>query len=204
MIKIIYSSMTKESDESKNEADEWTKYLKCESLPDPTDERDLTTHLRLWEEARDNSLAKCIDNCKTAEQINDKIYELLYEAKAEFHKDKADWCEYYADKMMKMCRIKFNEITKYIMDHIEEFSVYTEQEKEELRRQSKKFDALKPNFALQEKNELFKIGIWGNTSKILRPLPIELNDLGIEVELPRIFQSLNNILRVTWVASDDM
>ena len=90
------------------------------------------------------------------------------------------------------------------MNHIEEFTIYTEQEKEELRKQSKKFDNLKPNFAWQEKNEFFKIGIWGNTSKILRPLPIEFNDLGIEVELPRIFQSLNNILRVTWVASDDM
>lgn len=143
----LITSMTKDSDECKNEVDEWAKYLKCESLPDPTDERDLTTHLRLWEESRDNSLAKCIDNCKTAEQINDKIYELFYEAKAEFQKDRVEWCEYYADKMMKMNRIKFNEITKYIMDHIEEFTIYTEQEKEELRKQSKKFDNLKPNFA---------------------------------------------------------
>ena len=184
--------------------DEWSKYLKWESLPDPTDERDLTTHLRLWEESRDNSLTKCIENWKTAEQINDKIYELFYEAKYEFQKDKIEWWEYYIDKMMKMNRIKFNEITKYIMDHIEEFIIYSEQEKEMLKKQSKKVDNIKPNFSCQEKNELFKIGIWGNTSKILRPLPIEFNDLGIEVELPRIFQSLNNILRVTWVASDDM
>ena len=89
------STLTKDSDEFKSEIDEWSKYLKWESLPDPTDERDLTTHLRLWEESRDNSLTKCIENWKTAEQINDKIYELFYEAKSEFQKDKIEWWEYY-------------------------------------------------------------------------------------------------------------
>ena len=90
------------------------------------------------------------------------------------------------------------------MDHIEEYIVYTEQEKEELKNQSKKADNIKQTFIIQDKIEAFKIGIYGNTSKILRPLPIEFDKIGAEVELPRVFQSLNNILRVTWVSSDDM
>lgn len=198
------ASMTRDSDEAKSEYDEWHKYIKCEYLPDPNDERDLTTHLRLWEESRDTKLSECLKNCMVAEQINDKIYEIYYESLSEFQKEKVEWCEYYIDKMLKMNRIKFDEITKYIMDHIEGFLLYTEQEKDELKKQSKKVDSIKQIFMKQKQNEMFKVGIWGNSSKILRPMLIEFNDLGIEVELPRIFQSLNNILRVTWVASDDM
>lgn len=103
-----------------------------------------------------------------------------------------------------MCRIKFDEVTKHIMDHIEEFIVYTEKEKEELKSQSKKIDSIKQTFIIQDKKDAFRIGIYGNTSKILRPLPIEFEEIDAVVELPRVFQSLNNILRVTWVASDDM
>lgn len=67
------------------------KYLRCDYLPDPSEERDLTTHLRLWEESKDTTLTSCIHSCNIAEKINDKIYELYYEAISEFQHDKVEW-----------------------------------------------------------------------------------------------------------------
>lgn len=39
------------------------KYLACNPLPDPTNERDLTTFITLWKEEEDNTLLKAVNNC---------------------------------------------------------------------------------------------------------------------------------------------
>ena len=52
------STLTQQSEEKKAEIDEWNKYVACDELPDPEDERDLTTFLRLWEETRDKTLSE--------------------------------------------------------------------------------------------------------------------------------------------------
>lgn len=45
------------------------KYLECNPLPDPDDEKDLTTFITLWKEAKDKSMAEAVDNCQTAENV---------------------------------------------------------------------------------------------------------------------------------------
>jgi hypothetical protein len=39
------------------------KYLACDPLPDPTNERDLTTFITLWKEDADKDLATAVKNC---------------------------------------------------------------------------------------------------------------------------------------------
>ena len=39
------------------------KYLECDPLPDPTDEKDLTTFITLWRENKDKTLKEACDNC---------------------------------------------------------------------------------------------------------------------------------------------
>jgi hypothetical protein len=39
------------------------KYLDCNPLPDPTNERDLTTFITLWKEEEDTTLLKAVNNC---------------------------------------------------------------------------------------------------------------------------------------------
>jgi protein involved in sex pheromone biosynthesis len=38
-------------------------------LPDPDDEKDLTTFITLWREGKDKSMAEAVDNCQTAENV---------------------------------------------------------------------------------------------------------------------------------------
>jgi len=39
------------------------KYMACDPLPDPRDERDLTTFITLWKEDQDASLEQAAKNC---------------------------------------------------------------------------------------------------------------------------------------------
>jgi len=194
-------SKTIESDSKKQVIDEWDKYIRCDYLPDPHDERDLTTFLRLWDETKDKSLDECIDNCATSEMINNKIFEIYYESRAEFKNEKAEWCEEYISKLKKMSRHKFDEITKLVMDNIEVYLFLSEDEKSKLT--SKKNEIYKPNFMLQSSNEFFKIGIRGNYGKMTGTELIKHDDLGICNEMPRMFINYNNIQRSTWAAFDD-
>ena len=192
------SSLTKESEEKKAEVDEWIKYTACDPLPDPNVEKDITTFLRLWEESEDKSLPECLKNCSTAELINDKIYMLYYRAQAEFDPEKAEWCQYYIEKLKKMCRFKFDQVTKMVMDNLEVYLLYTEEEKAKLT--SKKNEIYRPNFILQEQNQFFKLGIRGNYGKMTGTEMIKHDELGISNEMPRVFINYNNVQRSIWTA----
>lgn len=39
------------------------KYLECNPLPDPENERDLTTFITLWKEQKDKNMVECSTNC---------------------------------------------------------------------------------------------------------------------------------------------
>ena len=39
------------------------KYLACDPLPDPYNERDITTFITLWKESTDKTLQECNDQC---------------------------------------------------------------------------------------------------------------------------------------------
>lgn len=56
------------------------KYLACDPLPDPEDEKDLTTFITLWKEQRDKDMAMAATNCQTAENVIKSIKAMLAEA----------------------------------------------------------------------------------------------------------------------------
>jgi hypothetical protein len=39
------------------------KFLMCDPLPDPTNEKDLTTFITLWRENKDKTLLEAVENC---------------------------------------------------------------------------------------------------------------------------------------------
>lgn len=39
------------------------KYLECDPLPDPNNEKDLTTFITLWREEKDRSMDEAVKNC---------------------------------------------------------------------------------------------------------------------------------------------
>lgn len=50
------ASLTEESEEKKSEIEEWETYVACDFLPNPQNEKEITTFLRIWEENQDKSL----------------------------------------------------------------------------------------------------------------------------------------------------
>lgn len=60
------------------------KYLECNPLPDPEDEKDLTTFITLWKEQQDANLKECADNCQVAENVIKTMQEILGNAIANF------------------------------------------------------------------------------------------------------------------------
>ena len=45
------------------------KFLLCDPLPDPTNEKDLTTFITLWRESQDKNLKEAVENCQVAENV---------------------------------------------------------------------------------------------------------------------------------------
>jgi hypothetical protein len=56
----------------------------CDPLPDPTNEKDLTTFITLWREDQDKSLAEAAKNAQTSEDIIDAMQSILGEALANY------------------------------------------------------------------------------------------------------------------------
>ena len=64
------------------------KYLACDPLPDPENEKDLTTFITLWREQVDGSMEEAVHNCQTAEDVIKAINLLLAEAMAQYDYNK--------------------------------------------------------------------------------------------------------------------
>ena len=69
------------------------KFLLCDPLPDPEDEKDLTTFITLWRETPDKNLGEALNNCQTAENVVKLLQKLLGEAKAQYDYAKIEWCQ---------------------------------------------------------------------------------------------------------------
>ena len=87
------------------------KYLACDPLPDPTDEKDLTTFITLWKEGRDKTLQEAADNCQTAEDVVGALNALLSEALANGDAAKVSWCQGYIDEIRDIILQKYDEIS---------------------------------------------------------------------------------------------
>lgn len=48
----------------------WDKWVWCDYLPDPEDEKDLQTQLRIWEEKKDKAMQECISDCQISEDVS--------------------------------------------------------------------------------------------------------------------------------------
>ena len=97
------------------------KYLACDPLPDPSDERDITTFITLWKEGKDKTYQDMLDNCQTSEAIIQRMQNIYGESMATFNEAKQEQCKNYRDELRKISLSKFNEITAFMMENIENY-----------------------------------------------------------------------------------
>jgi len=96
------------------------KYLACDHLPDPYNERDLTSFMTLWSERPDKTLQDAIDNCQTAEKIVSVMQDICGEAMSTNKIDKLAWCNHYIDELRTIELRKYDEITSHIFEYMEQ------------------------------------------------------------------------------------
>ena len=58
------------------------KYLACDPLPDPENEKDLTTFITLWKESEDKTMEEAVQNCQIGENVIHAISKILTEAQS--------------------------------------------------------------------------------------------------------------------------
>jgi len=144
------------------------KYLECNPLPDPDDEKDLTTFITLWREAKDKSMAEAVDNCQTAEDVIKSIQLQMVEALAQYDYAKIQWCQKYIDELRDIMKDKYDAISSDILTYIGNYTKYTDEEIEELKEQAtggRKMDfTTRSEFTEQKNNPDISLGIWANVT----------------------------------------
>lgn len=96
------------------------KYLACDHLPDPFNERDLTSFMTLWRERSDKTLMDAIDNCQTAEKIISVMQDIVGEAMSTNKSEKLNWCNFYIEELRKIELSKYDEITSHTFEYLEQ------------------------------------------------------------------------------------
>lgn len=56
------------------------KWLACDPLPDPEEEKELTTFITLWREKKDPTLQVAVENSQTAEDVVQALLKIQSEA----------------------------------------------------------------------------------------------------------------------------
>jgi len=87
------------------------KYLACDPLPDPSNEKDLTTFITLWNEQNDKDLRSAVDNCQTAENVIKSINLIYCEALAQYDYIKIKWCRDYIKELRDIILRKYDEVS---------------------------------------------------------------------------------------------
>jgi hypothetical protein len=109
------------------------KYLLCDPLPDPENERDLTTFITLWRQGKDLTIKECTEQCQTSENVIRAMQNILGEALANYNHDKVRWCYDYMSDMREIVLRKFDAISAFILEYIENHTKIPPEEMEKLK-----------------------------------------------------------------------
>ena len=100
-----------------------------------------------------------------AEDVIRSMQNIYGHALAEYQTSKQLWCTGYMDQMRKILLSKYDYISAYTLEYIEKYTIYTQEEMEELKAKAshKKLESnVKLEFYLTEGAKDVKFGIWGN------------------------------------------
>eukprot|EP00347_Sterkiella_histriomuscorum_P021634 403333299 len=180
------------------------KYLLCDPLPDPENEKDLTTFITMWSETKDKSLEECVIHCQTSEEVIRQMQNILGNALSNYNISKVEWCNEYMHQMRQRIFEKYDDVTAYILEYIEDYTKYT---KDELQRQqnmppSRKTDSnQKSEFILKAHSRDIKFGIFGSVSG--KNQTHKFTDIGsLQIKIPRQHANQQIIIRTVWTSFD--
>lgn len=80
-------------------------------------------------------MKECIEGCQTAEDVIRNMFNIYGNALAHYQGEKQEWCLKYMKKMHKILLKKFDLTSAYILEYVEKYTKYTEEEMEKQRNQ---------------------------------------------------------------------
>uniref|UniRef100_A0A7S3D973 IC97/Casc1 N-terminal domain-containing protein n=1 Tax=Palpitomonas bilix TaxID=652834 RepID=A0A7S3D973_9EUKA len=161
------------------EKEEWTRYLACSNLPNPSSLAEINAYLSLWKESAANDMHTVIEECQQAFQVMRDIRG--YVASLPETHSSVDLFENAITRIRTLTSEKIDEMTAKTLTEIEEA-------KED------------PQRSVATEN--IKFGVWVNLEKNLKTKQINFHALNIHTDLPRNL-ALNPIaLRVMYTSFD--
>ena len=139
----------------------------CDPLPDPTNERDLTTFITLWKESKDKTLKDCADQCQVSEDVIRTMQNILGDAMANYNHDRVNWCYTYMAKMRENVLNKFDAISAHTLEYIENHTKIPPEEMEKLKNTiggRKNESNIRQEFFIVNTTRDFRLGIYGNVA----------------------------------------
>lgn len=139
----------------------------CDPLPDPSNERDLTTFITIWKEGRDKTLQECSLNCQISEDVIRQMQNILGEALSNYNNEKVEWCNKYTKEMRDIVLKKFDCISAHILEYVENFTKFTpeEIEKQKNNPNTRKNDSnVRPEFSIVNATKDVRLAVYGNVA----------------------------------------
>lgn len=182
------------------------KFLLCDPLPDPENEKDLTSFITIWKEQKDKSLKECIDQCQISEDVIRTMQSIFGEALSNYNFDKTMWCRQYMQIMRDIILEKYDKVSAYILEYIENHTKITQEELDKQNKQSmgnRKIQVgdLRSEFYIKEASKDIKFGIYGNVqgkSQLHKPVDFD----GFSCRTPRQHANQQIIIRALWTSFD--
>jgi cancer susceptibility candidate protein 1 len=182
------------------------KYLLCDPLPDPSNEKDLTTFITLWTQMKDKTLKECADQCQISENVIRSMQNILGEALANYNNEKVEWCYNYMAQMREIVLQKFDSISAHTLEYIENHIKIPPEEMEKMKNTiggRKNESNIRQEFFLVQSTPDFRLGIYGNVAgKAQLHKYVEFG--GVSCKTPRQYGSQQLIIRAIWTSYDDV
>jgi hypothetical protein len=188
--------------------DDWNKYLLCDPMPDPYEEKQLTSYITLMSEKQVTDLEETLNLAQEAESIVKSMNKCYGETLEEYDTNKRTWCQAYISTLRSLSRRKIDEITartmQYADDHLYkplDFLSSTNPNKSVAKA------ALDPTPSKETFIKLLrpdiKMGLWINHQNTGHKFkPIDFEELNLNADMPRQYADDPCIMRVLWTSYD--
>ena len=153
----------------------------------------------------EKSLLESIKNCQTAENVINEMQNILGEALSMYDHRKLAWCQHYVDHMRNIELDKFESISAYILEFIEQYTKLTAEEiaklKDNTKARGKGVMTLREKILLLEKTKDLQFSLWGNVQgKSVMHKKIEFGNY--ECAMPMNKTTMTIIFRCLWTSYD--
>lgn len=140
-----------------------------------------------------------------SENVIRAMQNILGEALANYNHEKVRWCYDYMSDMREIVLRKFDGISAYILEYIENHTKIPPEEMEKMKNQTtgrKNESNIRQEFFLVHTTRDLRMGVYGNVAgKAQTHKYVEFG--GVACKTPRAYGNVQLIIRALWTSFDD-